>query len=180
MKMIRDSMWKRFCRPGIAGVVLLAACAALPMSALAQTQSDVAVELTVEQVIVSPDGKETLASAEKTKPGDTLLYTANHRNVSKFPVQRVQANLPIPAGMEYLADTARPDGAKASTDGVHFFPMPLKRMVKVPDGTEREELVPLSEYRKLRWDIGSIEPGQSAVVSARVRVLPADEPKQSR
>ena len=48
--------------------------------------------------------------------------------------------------------------------------MPLKRMVKKSDGKLEEQLVPLSEYRALRWDLGELAQKNKVEVSARARV----------
>ena len=48
--------------------------------------------------------------------------------------------------------------------------MPLKRMVKKPDGKLEEQLVPLAEYRALKWKLAELAEKNKAEVSARVRV----------
>ena len=48
--------------------------------------------------------------------------------------------------------------------------MPLKRMVKKPDGKLEEQLVPLAEYRALKWKLAELAEKNKVEVSARVRV----------
>jgi hypothetical protein len=48
--------------------------------------------------------------------------------------------------------------------------MPLTRMVKQADGSTRKEPVPLSDYRALRWEIGTLAAGATTAVSLRVRI----------
>ena len=48
--------------------------------------------------------------------------------------------------------------------------MPLTRIVKQADGGERKVAVPISQYRALRWDVGTLAGGASAVVKLRVRI----------
>ncbi|OYZ02020.1 MAG: hypothetical protein B7Y42_02965, partial [Polaromonas sp. 28-63-22] len=54
--------------------------------------------------------------------------------------------------------------------GVVFAAMPLMRSVRQPDGSQRSEAVPLADYRALRWNVGTLAAGRSAVVSLRVRI----------
>jgi len=85
-------------------------------------------------------------------------------------VRQLVATLPIPAGVEYQPTSARPAVVLASLDGKSFAPIPLKRTVRLPDGREVTREIPASEYRWLRWTIGSLAPKSSEIVRARVRV----------
>lgn len=127
-------------------------------------------KLTVNRVDVSDD-KTPLKPASNAKPGDVLEYSASYSNAGKAAVERVQAVVPVPLGTVLLADSAKPANPQATVDGINFSATPLKRVVKLPDGKSREELVPLSEYRALRWPIGTIAASQSVVVSLRVQVV---------
>jgi hypothetical protein len=72
--------------------------------------------------------------------------------------------------LEYLPETAKPAPAMASLDGRNFEPFPLKRTVMLPDGTKKEEAIPYSEYRALRWALGDLDSGKATLVSARARL----------
>ena len=71
----------------------------------------------------------------------------------------------------YLPSTAAPVAAEASIDGQHFDAIPLKRHVRLADGSEVTRDVPLDEYRYLRWTLGDMPAGESRTVRARVRVI---------
>ena len=43
-------------------------------------------------------------------------------------------------------------------------------MVKKPDGKMETQLIPLSEYRVLRWSLNSLPANAKVSVSARVKV----------
>jgi uncharacterized repeat protein (TIGR01451 family) len=129
------------------------------------------VEGTLEQNrIVLVDGKESLASAEKVSPGDTLLYRVRYSNNGTTPANNLVVTLPIPKGLEYQASPELPKAALASLDGDRFEAIPIKRLVKSGDGRETLKEVPLSEYRALRWTVDQLQGGKSVLFSARARV----------
>lgn len=142
---------------------------ALAMASAVSLWSEVKVVLTASK-IVQVNGNEQKLPSDKAKPGEVIEYVADYRNTDKSPVKDVQAKLPVPRGMEYLPDTANPGAVMATTDDVHYAPVPLKRKVKGADGQMKEELVPYSEYKSLRWDLGVIGPEQMKEVKARMKV----------
>lgn len=145
-----------------------AASLLLGQAALAQSPA-VTSSLTAQKVEML-EGKTILKPAAKGKAGDVIEYSGTYRNVSAAGVNKLQATVPVPAGTTFIADSAQPAQAQASTDGIRFAPMPLMRTVKQPDGKELKEAVPLAEYRALRWEIGTLAAGASTAVSLRVRI----------
>jgi len=133
-------------------------------------RAEVKVTLVANKIMKS-NGTEVQQSGKTARPGDTIEYVAEYRNTDKTGVRNVVATLPVPAGMEYLSDTESPRPALASTDGTHFSAIPLKRKVRNAAGQPTQELVPYSEYRTLRWDLGEISGGGTKTVRARVRVI---------
>jgi len=154
-------------RAGLLG--LLALCSG--QSVFAQAKGDVAVNLAAKKVVADTKGKESLQSADKARPGDVIQYDAVYSNTGKGAVKSLQATMPIPEGLELIADSTKPSGALASLDGKTFTPMPVMREVAKPDGTREMQPVPLAEYRSLRWSIVELAPGKSATVTARARML---------
>lgn len=141
----------------------------------AQEKNPVAVNLTAAKV-VPKNGKETLQPADKAKPGDVIQYEAVYSNAGATAVQGLQATVPVPEGLTFVADSAKPAGAQASLDGKNFQPIPLMREVKKVDGMTVKQDVPLAEYRALRWSIESLDPGKKVAVQLRATVrtnLPA-------
>jgi uncharacterized repeat protein (TIGR01451 family) len=153
--------------PHIAFAALLA-LAAFPRLTMAQSP-DVKVAL-VAQRVVTTDGKESLVEADKAKPGDTIQYEATYRNVGQSAAVNVGATIPIPAGLELVADSAKPAAEQASLDGKNFSAIPLMHEVKNAAGVVESKPVPLSQYRALRWTIKELAPGGNAIVSVRARV----------
>lgn len=130
----------------------------------------VTVDLKVFKVNKDSDGKESLGSAEKAKPGEILEYRATYTNVSKGEVKNLQATLPIPKSTEVMPASLSPKIALASQDGRSFAAMPLMQTVKSADGKTQSRPLPLAEYRALRWPVGTLTPGEAVTVSARVRL----------
>ena len=160
------------------GVVLsatfaLAAIFVSPVNAQGSPpQGDLTSVLTQSRVTVGADGKEVLVPAAKAAPGDVIEYRATYTNRGKGAVTGVEASLPVPPGMAYVAASARPDGALATLGDGKYEPIPLKRRVKLPDGRFEDREVPDTEYKALRWKLGELAAGKSASVSARMRLVP--------
>lgn len=148
-------------------IVSVALCA----PALAFAAGDVHVALTAQRVTLA-DGKEVFAAADKARPGDVIEYRAVYKNDGRTAVRDLYATLPVPNGLEYLPRTAAPAVVLASTDGKSFAPIPLVRKTRTADGREVVREVPLSEYRALRWAIGTLAAKDSRTVRARMRVAP--------
>jgi uncharacterized repeat protein (TIGR01451 family) len=137
--------------------------------AQAQSERDLKVDLIAKKVVKDDQGKETLVPGDQAKSGDILEYTATYSNKTGKGFRDVAANLPIPAGTEFIPGSSKPEGALGTTDGRTFQPLPLKRKVKSGSET-REEDVPPALYRSLRWKLGGLASDESKSVSARVRV----------
>jgi len=147
---------------------LLLAGAILAQAGHAQTPS-VTSTLAAKRVETVAD-KVVLNPADSGKPGDLVEYSGTYRNQGRNGVEKLVATIPVPAGTTFVAGSAAPAAAKASTDGASFAALPLMRTVRLPDGTSRQEPVPLSEYRYVRWELGTLAAGADAVVTLRVRI----------
>jgi uncharacterized repeat protein (TIGR01451 family) len=150
-------------------IAIVAVAAFAP--ALAFADGDVRVAL-VSQRVTLVNGKEVLVSAEKARPGDVIEYRAVYKNDGPTAVRELDATLPVPNGLEYLPKTAAPAVVLASTDGRTFATVPLVRKTRTADGREVVREVPLSEYRALRWSLGTLAAKEARTVRARMRVAP--------
>jgi uncharacterized repeat protein (TIGR01451 family) len=144
--------------------------AALALTLCLPLLAEVKVLLTASKIVMV-NGSEQKQSSDKARPGDTIEYAAEYKNTGKSGVANVVATLPVPSGMEYLPQSAMPDQASASIDDKNYAPIPLKRQVRGVDGRTREEMVPFSEYRSLRWNLGEIGAGSSKPVKARMKLM---------
>jgi uncharacterized repeat protein (TIGR01451 family) len=144
-------------------------CAALLVGQAAWAQSQVTSAL-VAQLVEMVDGKAVLKPAAQSKPGDVIDYSNTYKNSGSAAAEKLLATLPVPVGTTLVSGSAQPGSALASTDGSVFAPMPLMRSVRQSDGSQRSEPVPMADYRALRWDLGTLAAGRTAVVSLRVRI----------
>jgi uncharacterized repeat protein (TIGR01451 family) len=145
-----------------------------PAYSQVSSNNDLVATLSAERVTPGVAGREQRTTADSARPGDVIEYRATYVNRGKGTLRQIQATLPIPADTEYVASSAAPTQPLASLDGKTFAPMPLKRIVQLPNGVKREENVPNSQIRFLRWPLGEMAPGLSTVVSTRVRLVPVD------
>jgi uncharacterized repeat protein (TIGR01451 family) len=152
---------------------LLTSCLLVAGVILAQAgyaQSPSVTSTLAAKRVETVSGKVVLNPADSGKPGDLVEYTGTWRNAGRNGVEKLVATIPVPAGTTFVAGTAHPASAQASTDGTRFAALPLMRAVRQPDGTTRQEPVPLSEYRYVRWELGTLAAGADAVVKLRVRI----------
>lgn len=144
---------------------LALASPSLAAPATTAAKADVVAELRAFKV-----SGDKLVAADTANPGDTIEYQARYTNNGTSAVQRFSPQLPVPEALIYAGSTALPTGFLATTDGKNFASAPLMRSVKSPDGTTKLVAVPLREYRALRWQLGTLAPGESVVVKARATV----------
>lgn len=124
----------------------------------------------VRTKVILVGGKEVRESAATANPGEILEEVATYTNKSASMLKSLAATLPVPKNTELVEASATPGNAHASIDGKEFSSMPLKRRARRADGSESEQLVPLSEYRVLRWYVAELQPASSVVFSARFKV----------
>ena len=124
----------------------------------------VSVELSAYQITLNQKGESSAKPLKQAKPNDIIEYRATYTNNTAKSVKGLVATLPIPADTQFLAKST-PAQAQASTDGVNFAAMPLKRK----SGTQTVN-VPLQDYRALRWTIAELPAGKSITVTAQTRV----------
>lgn len=99
---------------------------------------------------------------------------ATYTNISQGTLRNLVATLPVPKYTELVVASVRPANAKASIDGKNFFNVPLVRKQVQANGVKVEQLVPLNEYRYLRWYPGELAPDKPLDFSARFKVSVPD------
>jgi uncharacterized repeat protein (TIGR01451 family) len=149
-------------------ILLLLALSVAPV--WSTDQPKVEVRLTAQRVVKNAQGKETIFSGESAKPAEIIEYMAVYKNSGTATARNVIATLPVPAEMEYVLDSASPATASASTDSVTYSRIPLKRKVRLADGSIVTREAPVDEYRSLRWSLKDLTPGASVTVIARMKI----------
>lgn len=164
----RSAWW----RAAFWGSLVLASSSALvnaaPAPAAKAPASAPLVKAQLNAFKVGKDGK--LSKADEARPGDIIEYQVRFSNTGSVPATHFKPQLPIPTALVYMKSSTAPLKVWASLDSKSFAPAPLRRSVKNADGTTSLVPVPLPEYRALRWDIGTLAPGQSVLVKARAQV----------
>jgi len=139
--------------------------AANAMAVAAATNNEpVSIQLKAFKKVVDNKGNAQFKVADSIKPQDVIEYRATYTNNTTGNIKSLKATLPIPADTQYLGSSL-PSGALASTDGVNFAAMPLKKKV---DG--KLVNVPLKEYRALQWQIAELPAKKAVTVSAQAKV----------
>ena len=136
---------------------------------------DLAISLEARKVVKQPDGQEKLLPAERAFPGEVVQYDALYFNKSLKALQNVSPTLPIPNGMVFVPESAKPVPAEASLDGRKFELIPIKRKVTLPNGEVAEKEVSPTEYRALRWHLGDMAAGSQTTVIARTKLVPVGQ-----
>ena len=126
------------------------------------------VKLELEKFFSAMKSAETNNRGYVITKDSTFLQSVENSKKELFQnikaIKNLTATLPIPPATQFLAKST-PSATLASTDGVNFAAMPLKRKV----GNQIVN-VPLQDYRALRWTIAEVPAGKSVSVSAQTRV----------
>ena len=144
---------------GLLATLRAAAGAALfvfPLAALAQAGSGALDLKTVVEKVVevkAPDGttKTELVPAAVAVPGDQVVYTVTFKNVGNQSADNIRITNPIPAEMQYVADTASGPGSDVlySVDGGKTYGRAAELFVTESDGRKRP--AGPADYTHIRW-----------------------------
>ena len=146
----------------------------------ARAQPGPQVQVTIADELVLADGQTRAAVRDSTgqlitHPGDIIRYTLSATNTGQDPAYSVELVDPIPAGTEYVLESARGAAMEIACSidaGSTYHPPPVQYPVRLPDGQVIEQTAPASRYTHVRWTLtGAIQPGESAAASLEVRVL---------
>ena len=159
--------------PFVAGITLSLSGAPLAAEALESHMSFLVVE-------TAQDGTEALVERDAVKPGEVIHYVLAHENKTDAGMQGLIIAAPVPEGL-----TLTNDGASTSVpavfevqadldpelEGLEWSTLPAMRKVVDPDGSLREEELPLEAVRAVRWSLSEeLAAGETARNTYRVRV----------
>lgn len=141
---------------------------------------EVKLEAFIVSSITKDDGstEELFSEAEAARPGQIVEYriTVQNSGETSLPANNAVITGPIPAGTEYLAETATASSALAllefSADGGQSFSSPpIMMMVRNSEGQEEEVEAQAKDYTAARWSIlKALEPAEMLVFVYRVVV----------
>jgi uncharacterized repeat protein (TIGR01451 family) len=131
------------------------AIAVLVLSLPAWAQGALTSEMQAWLVTLQADGTESFDPATSVEPGQVIEYRTLYTNAGSAPVSGLTVIGPVPVGTLYIGGSAAtPVGHvfQASIDGGSSWQSePLVRRVTLPDGSQKEQIIPPSEYTHVRW-----------------------------
>lgn len=157
--------------------LLLTGAMFLSLSAL----SEGALQSHMKAFVVTPqdDGSESFEVAKSVEPGQVIEYRTVYTNTGESMIAGLAVVGPVPHGTRYLGESAFSNAThafEASIDGGNsWHNEPLVRMVRQPDGSDKQVVVPPEEYTHVRWKTSdSIASNSSQEYRYRVFVVPAE------
>jgi uncharacterized repeat protein (TIGR01451 family) len=125
----------------------------------------------IELPILEPGPEiSKLVPADRVVPGDRIFYTLEVRNTSAAALAAPAVTYPIPAHMQYVAESAVGPGTVVSfsVDGGRSFDAAENLKIKTEDGSLRAALA--ADYTHIRWQFKRSLKG-NAVAFVRFRAL---------
>lgn len=156
-------------------VVLLVIACGLPLHAAVAGENVLTGTVEAYRIIKETDGHEAFVPAKHAQPKDVIEYRLTYRNTGDVPVTNVAIIDPVPAGMQYIPQSAIRGGASAieySIDhGKTYHDWPVMRTVRSADGTRIQRAASPDMITHIRWMVdGSLAPSQEITVTYRASV----------
>lgn len=132
-----------------------------------------AVNVVLEGTVERDNAVLSLDKTEAVKPGEVLHWTISSENKGDGEAKDYKVVGKIPAGTEFIADSAKPEGlAKVtySLDGKNFSAQPMIEE-KQADGSIKSVPAPAAMYKQVRfeWE-NSLNPNEKLNASYNVKV----------
>lgn len=127
------------------------------------------------KVVTGEKGEELFLPANEVRPQDVIEYRLTYSNTGTTAVQHVAITDPVPAGVQYVAKTAkdaRSHRVEFSVDsGKTFHAWPVKVTKKAADGKEITVDATPEMVTHIRWTLsGDLKPANEVTFSYRARV----------
>lgn len=149
---------------------------AAPPAAAAEPQIVLSIQMEEELNLADASGNLQVVrqKAERSEPGDVLVYTLTYTNRGSSPVADATVDDPIPAGTVLLPGSVQGEHADVtfSVDGGESFaPFPVEIEVAAEDGTKVRKKASADSYTHIRWTARKpLAPGESRAASFKVLV----------
>lgn len=127
------------------------------------------------KVVIGERGEELFLPADEARPQDVIEYRLTYANQGAAVVRNVSITDPVPAGVQYVARTARKPGSghvEFSVDsGKSFHAWPVKVTKKSADGRETTVDATPDMVTHIRWTLsGDFKPESELTFSYRAKV----------
>jgi len=125
--------------------------------------------------VVRQDGREVFLPADEARPKDVVEYRLTYANTGATALRSVTVTDPVPAGTEYIINTAtRPEAGTVefSIDaGRNYQTWPIRIKKTNTQGQEVEVEATPDQVTHIRWTIaGDLEPQSSMTFIYRATV----------
>lgn len=152
-------------------LLLLAGSGFAQQNQLIAQRNEVVSDLKAFKVIIE-NKKEKLVPAESVLPGDIIEYQLTYSNQTNGAISNLRPILPIPEGMVFIDQSAKPSmHAVSITDDQVFQVPPIVREITLPNGSKGKIKVDAKEYRFIQWLQESMAKGDTKVFKARMRII---------
>lgn len=127
------------------------------------------------KVVAGERGEEVYLPADEARPQDVIEYRLKYANHGGAAVRNVSVTDPVPAGVQYVAKTAKTPAAGAvqfsADSGKTFHAWPVKVKKVAADGRETWSDATPDMITHIRWTLsGELKPEGEVVLSYRARV----------
>jgi uncharacterized repeat protein (TIGR01451 family) len=145
------------------------------ITSLALASDPIMGTIEAHKVVVGERGEEQFVPANEAHPQDVIEYRLKYANNGAAAVKNVSITDPVPAGVEYVAKTAKKPGngrVEFSVDkGKTFHAWPVKVTKKSADGKESTVEATPGMVTHIRWTLSSdLKPETEVTFSYRAKV----------
>jgi len=160
----------RHIRSTLALVVLLATSVVMPATAQQAVHPAPSIVVSARNTTAADEVARKARPAARTtvQPGDVLRYTLTFTNSTAKAVRDVELRDPIPAGVQFVAGSARASRADARLEfsvdgGASWSAQPMESVLV--DGRQVRRPVPAARFTHVRWVFAGIVPANGTVTA---------------
>ncbi len=156
-------------------VFLLTLAVGLITSLVAIAADPITGTIEARKVVVGEKGEELFMPANEARPQDVIEYRLTYANTGAAAVHNISITDPVPAGVQYVAKTAKNEKAhrvEFSIDkGKTFSAWPVKVTKKTAEGKEVITDATPDMVTHIRWTLsGDLKPASEISFSYRAKV----------